>query len=125
VSRLEVLASKAGIADTALDAHRREVFLRVGGRELLAGVADLAALSPVADIAVCDPAARELIAIGWPATNVSPVTAPTASDALLLAAPLIHARRFADIALLDGHYLRRSDAEIFGDPAATPSAKRA
>ena len=24
---------------------------------------------------------------------------------------------FADLALLDGHYLRRSDAEIFGEPA--------
>ncbi len=125
VSRLEVLASKAGIADTALDAHRHEVFLRAGGRELLAGVADLADLSPVAEIAVCDPAARELIATGWPAANVSTVTAPTASDALILAAPLIHARRFADIALLDGHYLRRSDAEIFGDPAAATPARRA
>jgi hypothetical protein len=25
---------------------------------------------------------------------------------------------FVDLALLDGHYLRRSDAEIFGDAAA-------
>ena len=124
VSRLEVLASKAGIADTALDAHRHEVFLRAGGRELLAGVSDLATLGPAAEIAVCDPAAGALIATAWPATNVRTVAAPTASDALLLAAPLIHARQFADVALLDGHYLRRSDAEIFGDPAVVP-VKRA
>jgi hypothetical protein len=28
------------------------------------------------------------------------------------------AGEFVDVALLDGHYLRRSDAEIFGEPAA-------
>jgi tRNA threonylcarbamoyladenosine biosynthesis protein TsaB len=120
VSRLEVLASEAGIADTALDAHRHEVFLRFGGREVLAGVADLAALVPVAEIAVCDPGASALIATAWPGTNLRTMPSPTASDALLLASPLIHARQFADVALLDGHYLRRSDAEIFGDPAAAP-----
>jgi hypothetical protein len=27
---------------------------------------------------------------------------------------------FVDLALLDGHYLRRSDAEIFGEPDARP-----
>jgi tRNA threonylcarbamoyladenosine biosynthesis protein TsaB len=32
VSRLEVLAAKAGVEVAALDAHRGEVFLRVGGR---------------------------------------------------------------------------------------------
>ena len=123
VSRLEVLASKAGIAETALDAHRHEVFLRVRGRELLAGVADLATLVSVAEIAVCDPGASALIATAWPGTNLRTMPAPTASDALLLAAPLIHSRQFADVALLDGHYLRRSDAEIFGDPAAAPDQR--
>jgi hypothetical protein len=29
-----------------------------------------------------------------------------------------------DLALLDGHYLRRSDAEIFGDAAAARPQKR-
>ena len=31
---------------------------------------------------------------------------------------MIEAAEFADLALLDGHYLRRSDAEIFGEPGA-------
>ncbi len=53
VSRLEVLAAKAGVASAALDAHRDEVYLRVGepdgqARELLAGAAELAAIDPVA-----------------------------------------------------------------------------
>jgi hypothetical protein len=29
---------------------------------------------------------------------------------------------FVDLALLDGHYLRRSDAEIFGEPSPAHSA---
>jgi hypothetical protein len=33
-----------------------------------------------------------------------------------LAIPMIEAAEFVDLALLDGHYLRRSDAEIFGEP---------
>ena len=121
VSRLEVLAHKSGLACAALDAHRHEIFLRVEGRELLAGSAELAALSPAAEIAVCDPAATSLLAANWPAARVLSVPAPTAADALLLAAPLIRSRQFADVALLDGHYLRRSDAEIFGDPAQAPA----
>jgi tRNA threonylcarbamoyladenosine biosynthesis protein TsaB len=43
------------------------------------------------------------------------VAPPTSADALLLAAPRILSGSFADTALLDGHYLRRSDAEIFGN----------
>jgi len=31
-----------------------------------------------------------------------------------LAGKMVLERRFADVVLLDGHYLRRSDAEIFG-----------
>jgi tRNA threonylcarbamoyladenosine biosynthesis protein TsaB len=121
VSRLAVLAAKSGVADAALDAHRHEIFLRFQGRELLAGASEMATLPPVAAIAVCDPAAGALIASHWPATNLRTMPAPTAADALRLAVPLIQSRQFADIVLLDGHYLRRSDAEIFGDP--TPAMR--
>jgi len=128
VSRLEVLAGKtnsekAGVLAAALDAHRNEVFLRVemaGGRtrEVLAGRADLVAMELLpAAIAVCEDAAEELIRDAWPAAMVERVSAPMASDALELAVPKIRAGAFVDLALLDGHYLRRSDAEIFGEPA--------
>ena len=130
VSRLEVLAHKAGIPSAALDAHRHEVFLRIaepqpagpfGMSDLLAGAPELAALSPPpARIAVCDEAAASLLSAAWPATEIALHAAPTAADALRLALPLISAADFVDLALLDGHYLRRSDAEIFGDP--TPVA---
>jgi tRNA threonylcarbamoyladenosine biosynthesis protein TsaB len=123
VSRLEVLAEKAGVPWAALDAHRHEVFLRVAGapaeqfgiRELLGGAKDLALMDAPSDIGVCDDAAEELLRDLWQAARLHRVHSPTAADALAVAAPAIVARSFADIALLDGHYLRRSDAEIFGN----------
>jgi tRNA threonylcarbamoyladenosine biosynthesis protein TsaB len=120
VSRLEVLAQKAGVPDAALDAHRHEVFLRENGRDLLAGTADLAAINPAPSrIGVCDDAAANLLATAWPAASLIRVAPPTASDAIRLARPRIRAGDFADILLLDGHYVRRSDAEIFGAPDAS------
>ena len=50
------------------------------------------------------------------------IAEPNAADAMELAAPLIGAGEFVDLALLDGHYLRRSDAEIFGDPVGSKRA---
>ena len=122
VSRLEVLARKAGVLSAALDAHRHEVFLRVCDsdlkiRELLAGKAELAAITPRSRVAVCDEAAAGLLQAAWPDAGLVRVLAPTAADALSVAAPEIASGEFGDVALLDGHYLRRSDAEIFGASA--------
>jgi tRNA threonylcarbamoyladenosine biosynthesis protein TsaB len=118
ISRLEVLARKTGFDSAALDAHRHEVFLRTKGHELLAGASDLAAMKPAPEqIAVCDDASAKMLAAAWPEARLIQGPAPTAADALRLAAPRIQAGEFADIALLDGHYLRRSDAEIFGEAA--------
>ena len=125
VSRLEVLAHKGGVGSAALDAHRHEVFLRLadsGGqvRELLAGESDLAQIHPPSEIAVCDDAAADLLHRVWPASQLVKVPPPTAADALTVAAPGIQAGSFADPTLLDGHYLRRSDAEIFGNTVVKP-----
>jgi tRNA threonylcarbamoyladenosine biosynthesis protein TsaB len=123
VSRLEVLAFKAGIPSAALDAHRNEIFLRIGEpgtqpRELLAGNEELAAVKPAPKrIAVCDEAAAALLASAWPSTELVQTTETTAANALLFGAARVDAGEFVDLALLDGHYLRRSDAEIFGEAA--------
>lgn len=133
VSRLEVLAHKAGVAASALDAHRGEVYLRLGvsglgdsglggagleGRELLAGSADLAAITPApVRISVCDEGAQ-MLRVAWPESELVLTAAPTAADALRLCAGQVLREQFVDLALLDGHYLRRSDAEIFGEPGA-------
>jgi tRNA threonylcarbamoyladenosine biosynthesis protein TsaB len=138
VSRLAVLAAKAGADTAALDAHRGEVFLRIDGRaastnesgpnaagaqstsptELLAGTAELNMIDPApAKVAVCDDAAASLLASAWPSAELLRVAPPTATDALRLAAPRVTAGAFVDLASLDGNYLRRSDAEIFGKTA--------
>jgi tRNA threonylcarbamoyladenosine biosynthesis protein TsaB len=124
VSRLEVLAAKSGVASAALDAHRHEVFLRLElageeSRELLAGARELTSISPAPPrIAVCDEAAALLLTSAWPDSVLVRTAPPTAADALALCAPRVTAGEFANLVLLDGHYLRRSDAEIFGDPVA-------
>ena len=128
VSRLEVLAWKAGVDSAALDAHRHEVFLRLGGaggaaRELLAGAEELAALRPAGgQIALGDEEAAELLSASWPAVSLVRVDPATAADALRLCAARVAQADFVDLALLDGNYLRRSDAEIFGEAAKAQGA---
>jgi len=140
VSRLEVMAAKVRLGSAALDAHRSEVFLRIaarsGVRELLAGAEELAELRQAAGIAsqvsgsragapailipeepivICEDAAESVLSQAWPEAKLLTTGLPSAADAIELCVPRILARDFVDLALLDGHYLRRSDAEIFGD----------
>jgi len=128
VSRLEVLAWKAGVGSAALDAHRHEVFLRLSetrgaARERLAGAEELAALRPAdGQIALCDEAAGALLSAEWPDVRLAQTGPPTAADALKLCASRVAQGDFVDLALLDGNYLRRSDAEIFGEAARVKSA---
>jgi tRNA threonylcarbamoyladenosine biosynthesis protein TsaB len=129
VSRLAVLAANAGVPSSALDAHRSEVFLRLAlpGKEpieLLAGAAELETFaSPPAEVAICDAGAAAVLHAAWTSVQLVRVPAPTAADALHLASPHVRAGDFVDPVLLDGNYLRLSDAEIFGEPAA--AARRA
>ncbi len=132
VSRLEVLAGASGVPSAAIDAHRHEIFLRLAepdgvAREILAGAAELAAIAPSPKrVACCDEAAVRLLRAAWPAAELVSAAAPCAPDALRLAAPRIARGDFVDLVLLDGHYLRRSDAEIFGvDVVAQTAGTRA
>lgn len=124
LSRLLVLSRKSGIPACALDAHRGEVFLRLEEmnhepRELLAGDRELAAIQPPpVRVAVCDDGAAAMLAAAWSAVQLVRCAAPTASDALRLGEARLAAGGQVDLALLDGNYLRRSDAEIFGEAAA-------
>ena len=132
VSRLAVLAAKAEVGSAALDAHRHEVFLRVRSdgelREMLAGAEELSQVSesrhgaPNA-VAICDEAAAGMVSAAWPGAELVRVEAPTAADAIRLCVPAVLAGEFADLATLDGHYLRRSDAEIFGESAKPAGEK--
>ena len=128
VSRLEVLACKAGVRSSALDAHRREVFLRlaapgVAARELLAGAEELGAIGDQElTAALCDDAAQALLGGAWPHARLVRTDPPTARDAVRLCVPRVLESEFTDLALLDGHYLRRSDAEIFADAVPRETA---
>lgn len=135
VSRLAVLAHKAGARAAALDASRGEFYL--GDFSVEPGGSDPASGEPVRhgveslvtrdhfqqliptfahNLAVCEASAHA------PAPDAVFVPAPTASDALQFALPRLLARDFDDPLLLDGNYIRRSDAEIFSKPqtAARP-----
>jgi tRNA threonylcarbamoyladenosine biosynthesis protein TsaB len=127
VSRLKVLAAKSGVSSAALDAHRHEVYLRLGGtgvgvRELLAGAQELAGIEAPDAIVVCDESAAALLGAAWPGAELVKCPAPTAADALRLCARSVAAGRFVDLALLDGHYLRRSDAEVLFGKAGGEAA---
>ena len=118
-SRLAVLAHTAGTANAALDAHRDEVFLRIEDKERLAGRAEMTAEDAAAEVAVFDDAGALLMASVWPGSRLVRVPPPTAVDAIRFAVPLVLRSHWDDTSLLDGHYLRRSDAEIFGEAAGS------
>ena len=128
ISRLEVLSRKSGVPSAALDAHRDEVYLRLDRTgsapvELLAGPNQLAAVHPIPTrVAVCDESAAALLARVWPQTQLVTTSPPLASDALRPGEARLIAGAAVDLALLDGHYLRRSDAEIFGADVAAQAA---
>ena len=130
-SRLEVLSRKSGVPSSALDAHRGEVFLRLERMdlkpiEILAGPTELAAIHPQPlRVAVCDEEAVGLLAPAWPGTQLVTTPSPMAADVLRMGEARLTAGIFADVALFDGHYLRRSDAEIFGTEFEGKSAAAA
>lgn len=130
ISRLEVLSRKSGVPSSALSAHRGEVFLRLEqmgseSLEILAGPRELAAIDPApVRVAVCDDEAAAILAAAWPSTQRVATPPPVAADALRLGEARLIAGAVIDLALLDGHYLRRSDAEIFGTEAEAKPAAR-
>jgi tRNA threonylcarbamoyladenosine biosynthesis protein TsaB len=115
VSRLAVLAHKAGKQAAALDASRGEFYMGEYGTDPGTGSERLLTREPFLqlsatlghDLAVCETAVGALA----PASTLTPP--PTAMDAVEFALPRLQAQAFDDAATLDGNYLRRSDAEIF------------
>lgn len=129
LSRLEILARKSRVPSAALDAHRGESYLKLEHAgtapiEMLAGSEELAAISPVPTrIAVCDEGAAAVLSRAWPHTQLVRTPPPLASDAFRAGEARLIAGGAVDLALLDGHYLRRSDAEIFGADVVAQAAR--
>jgi len=118
VSRLAVLARKTEKSAAALDAMRREFFLREDSpayeeRLLSHDVFVERAAALGAQLAICEASVQQA------APGAICASPPTAADALPLALPRLPKQEFSDALTLDGQYLRSSDAEIFAkDPAA-------
>jgi tRNA threonylcarbamoyladenosine biosynthesis protein TsaB len=124
VSRLAVLAHKAQASNrqaraAALDASRGEFYFgdySASPEESLltrdSFLERTTALGP--QLAICEPS---ILALAPAATRVPP---PTAADALYFSLARLRARAFDDPLLLDGNYIRRSDAEIFSKPGSPP-----
>lgn len=119
VSRLAVLAHAAQTRAAALDASRGEFYFGdfspqpgSGPREVLLSGERLQeeAILLGENIAACEPS---VLALAPLARLVPP---PTAVDALRFSLPRLRAHAFDDPLILDGHYLRRSDAEIRSSP---------
>lgn len=117
VSRLAVLAWKAGVQRAALDAGRGEVYFRDGDHEFLLGASALP-VTNMEQAAVCDANAQRVF------EGAIVADPPTAEDALRYAVPRLLAHSFADVETLDGNYVRRSDAEVFAKTAGTKTVEK-
>jgi tRNA threonylcarbamoyladenosine biosynthesis protein TsaB len=106
VSRLAVLAAKAGTTSAALDAGRGEFYFRVHNEEALL-TPDAIRVRLNDTLAVCEESALK----AFPKAILVPPL--TAADALRYALPRLVAKDFDDVAAIDGNYVRRSDAELF------------
>lgn len=116
VSRLDVLASVAGVRQALLDAGRGEFYFRKSvepAEESLVTPEELQErLLAGEKVAICE----ESLTSALPEDSLARVVAPTAADACGVAFPRLAAGDFDDIEALDANYLRRSDAEIYSKP---------
>jgi tRNA threonylcarbamoyladenosine biosynthesis protein TsaB len=116
VSRLAVLAWKARLPHAVLDAGRGDFYFgdyTGDAHESLATPEEVRLAISVSKLAVCE----EKSVLAFPEALLT--EPPRATDALNVAMPRLVAADFNDIAVLDGNYLRRSDAELFARPKST------
>ena len=119
VSRLQVLAQKAGSRAAVLDAGRGEIYLGLAGDEAgeaLMKPGEVRERVDEREIACCEQKTAEVL------TGARMVGAPTAEDEVRYAQGRILGRDFDDLAGMDAHYLRRSEAEIVAERRAAGKA---
>ena len=114
VSRLRVLAEKAGGTHAVLDAGRGEFFCgrfaagEAGLEALLERDAVMAAVRDGERVGVCEAAVGEALAELRPVR----VDGLTAADAVELVRRRVEAGVFDDVSLADANYLRRTEMEV-------------
>ncbi len=120
VSRLQVLAQKAGSRAAVLDAGRGEMYLGVArdeAGETLMSPDEIRGLMEMGEIACCEAKPAQAL------MGARVVDAPMAEDALRYAQGRILRREFDDLAGLDAHYLRRSEAEVAAERHAAEAGR--
>lgn len=117
VSRLQVLANANGARAALLDAGRGEFYWGAAGEERSEAVLTVEAVREQlaarqwteADLACCEESVARVFG------SARLLASPTAEQSARLAQMRVWNKDFDDIAAMDGHYLRRSQAEVVAD----------
>lgn len=120
VSRLQVLTQKAGCGAAMLDAGRGEMYFGLAGDEAVEALRtpeEIRAEIGEGEIACCEEKVARVL------TGARMVAAPLAEDALRFVQGRILNRDFDDLATMDAHYLRRSQAEVVAERRAAETAR--
>jgi tRNA threonylcarbamoyladenosine biosynthesis protein TsaB len=118
VSRLAVLAELAKTPTAVLDAHRGQMFFGIytdgqPAREMLLTAGEVNSMGGLpGPVGVCEEAVAQALEELQGEPELVRVAAPTAAAALRFAMPQWLAGAFADVATLDGYYLRGADAKV-------------
>ncbi len=117
LSRLALVANLAEAPCAVLDAHRGQfycgLYSRGEAREMLLTAGEINAMGGLkGKVAVCEETVAQLLEELCGEPELIRVNPPSAFDALAFSAATWRAGDIADLALLDGYYLRGADAKI-------------
>ena len=117
VSRLALLADTAGASCAVLDAHRGQFYCGVYSegvaQEMLLTAGEINTMGGLKGrVAVCEETVAQLLEELYGEPDLIRVGAPSAAAALRYSLNKWRAGEFADIASLDGYYLRGADAKV-------------
>jgi tRNA threonylcarbamoyladenosine biosynthesis protein TsaB len=121
VSRLALLADAAGALCSVLDAHRGQFYCGMYSegqtpemtREMLLTAGEINAMGGLKGrVAVCEETVAQLLEELYGEPDLIRGEAPSAAAALRYSLSKWRAEEFADVASLDGHYLRGADAKV-------------
>ena len=116
VSRLALLAELGQARCSVLDAHRGQFYCGMygeGTREMLLTAGEINSIGGLkGTVAVCEETVAQLLEELFGEPELIRVAAPMASDALRYSLAKWRAGELADVASLDGYYLRGADAKV-------------
>jgi tRNA threonylcarbamoyladenosine biosynthesis protein TsaB len=117
VSRLVLLADTANAPCSVLDAHRGQFYCGLYGegeaREMLVTAGEINSMGGLKGrVAVCEETVAQLLEELFGEPELIRVEAPSAAAALRYSLGKWRAGEFADVASLDGYYLRGADARV-------------